>query len=248
MTYAIESFTGHNKFLSNFSLDSVSYCGILYPTSEHAYQAAKTEDESLRRFVATQLETPAAAKNWGKRVKLRKDWEAIKVNIMREIVWLKFKQNASIRLELLETEGIPLIEGNTWGDTFWGTCQGKGENHLGKILMEVRNYFSTTNFWERLRFLNTLRCNNYFHKLEDWSNLEYAGCLAGEAGEVVDVVKKAKRENREPNQQDLADEVGDVLAYLDLLCSKLGISLENAVRSKFNEVSKERLTNCQLIL
>ena len=57
---------------------------------------------------------------------------------MYEIVKDKFSRNPELRVKLLNTGDIELIEGNYWGDTFWGVCNGKGENHLGKILMRVR--------------------------------------------------------------------------------------------------------------
>jgi len=244
----IDSFRGTNKFLSNFSLDTVLYGGILYPTSEHAYQAAKTEDIQLRNFIATQVKTPAEAKSFGNKLKLRENWDAIKINIMREVVFLKFQQHSLLQEKLLETKDSPLVEGNTWGDQFWGTCGGLGDNNLGKILMEVREYFTTSDFWVRLRFLNTLRCNNYFHKIDEWSLLEYSACICGEAGEIVDEVKKTKRGDKPLDILAVTKEVGDVLAYLDLLCGQLNISLEEAVRTKFNIVSQERLNNCQLTL
>ena len=46
---------------------------------------------------------------------------------------------------LIGTEDVELVESNNWNDTFWGVCNGKGKNHLGKILMEVR---------EELKFKN----------------------------------------------------------------------------------------------
>jgi ribA/ribD-fused uncharacterized protein len=150
-----------------FSLDKVEYQGILYPTSEHAYQAAKTEDIQLRRFIATRLQTPNEAKRYGQTIKLRPNWEQIKVNIMKEIVWLKFQQNEGIRNLLICTDGEQLFEGNTWGDNFWGVDLRAlydnnivGENHLGKILMEVRSYFineALGDTFHCLLFLNTLR-------------------------------------------------------------------------------------------
>ena len=44
---------------------------------------------------------------------------------------------------LLATDDMEIIEGNVWGDTFWGVCDGKGENNLGKVLMEVRQHLNT---------------------------------------------------------------------------------------------------------
>ena len=77
----------------------------------------------------------------GRRVKLRPDWEQVKVGLMEEIVRAKFTQNEDLKQRLLATGDKRLAEGNTWGDTFWGVDlrSGRGENHLGRILMRVRD-------------------------------------------------------------------------------------------------------------
>jgi predicted NAD-dependent protein-ADP-ribosyltransferase YbiA (DUF1768 family) len=56
----------------------------------------------------------------------------------------KFSRNPELRVKLLNTGDLQLVEGNYWGDTFWGVCNGKGENHLGKILMRVRKELADT--------------------------------------------------------------------------------------------------------
>ncbi len=126
------------RFLSNFYTCVVHYDGIIYPSSEHAYQAAKTTDFTLRQVIAN-MDTPGQTKSAGKRLSIREGWNTIKFNIMSEIVLIKFATSASLRLKLLGTGDAELIEGNTWGDQYWGVCNGKGENNLGKILMHVRN-------------------------------------------------------------------------------------------------------------
>ena len=76
----------------------------------------------------------------GRLVPLRPDWEAVKVGIMEEIVRAKFIQHPELAARLLATGDKVLVEGNHWGDTFWGvdTRTGQGHNHLGRILMKVR--------------------------------------------------------------------------------------------------------------
>ncbi len=74
-------------------------------------------------------------------MKLRSDWEQVKVRIMKEICKAKFDQNETLRQQLLATGNEPLEEGNTWGDRIWGTVDGVGQNHLGKILMEIRKEY-----------------------------------------------------------------------------------------------------------
>ncbi len=133
----IKRFKGKYFFLSNFSPIPVTLEGITYPTSEHAYQAYKTEDLEERRKMA-KLISPAKAKRHGKRLKLREDWNSIKLKIMENIIRQKFLQNQDYLKKLLETGNAELIEGNTWGDTYWGLYKGMGENHLGKILIKIR--------------------------------------------------------------------------------------------------------------
>ena len=136
----IEEFQGEYRFLSNFGdcPNGVKFEGIKYPTAEHAYQAAKTNNIT-DRFGISRLESPGKAKRAGSTVLLRPDWDKIKVHIMRQIVTAKFMQNPDLMAKLLSTKDAELIEGNRWGDTFWGVCNGKGENLLGKILMNIRD-------------------------------------------------------------------------------------------------------------
>ncbi len=134
----ITRFDGENEFLSNFFFAKVVWEDIEFPTSEHAFQADKTLNMEERRAIAA-LSTPGKAKRAGKRVKLRPDWDKIRVDRMLAIVEAKFKQNPELMERLIATGDAELIEGNTWNDTFWGVCRGKGRNILGKILMIVRD-------------------------------------------------------------------------------------------------------------
>jgi len=111
--------------------------GEFYPTVEHAYQAAKTTDLNQRKFIR-EARTPKIAKQLGGGVTLREDWEMVKVAVMGTLVLQKFSKNLDLRSRLLATGDAILEEGNWWGDNFWGMFRGKGKNHLGKILMQVR--------------------------------------------------------------------------------------------------------------
>jgi ribA/ribD-fused uncharacterized protein len=111
--------------------------GRTYPSVEHAYQAAKTLDDSQRERIGRCLKA-GEAKRMGRLVTMREDWDEVKIDVMRSLVEQKFTRHENLGNRLLDTGDQHLEEGNTWGDTFWGTCNGKGENHLGKILMEVR--------------------------------------------------------------------------------------------------------------
>jgi hypothetical protein len=139
MSTAITSFTGKHSFLSNFSHSPVTYEGAEYASVEHAYQAAKTLNLVARRaFQITGTLTAGQAKRLGKTLDLRTGWEEIKVGIMYSLLVEKFS-DTNLRLRLLATEDAELVEGNDWGDTFWGVCDGVGENYLGQCLMKVRD-------------------------------------------------------------------------------------------------------------
>jgi ribA/ribD-fused uncharacterized protein len=135
----ILEFRGEYAFLSNFYPSEVSLDGIVYPTVEHAYQAAKTLNPTEREMIL-KLETPGRAKRAGMKVFLREDWEDIKISVMTKLVRQKFTNHGILRDKLLKTNGLVLLEGNNWGDEFWGVNlrDYDGHNHLGNILMKVR--------------------------------------------------------------------------------------------------------------
>jgi ribA/ribD-fused uncharacterized protein len=137
----IDCFDGEYRFLSNFSNDIVHFKGLLFLNSEAAFQAQKcVVEEDKRPFCDLQ---PGRAKRLGRKVMLRKDWEQVKDDSMYEVVRAKFLQHPALAQQLLDTRDAELIEGNNWGDTYWGVCNGYGKNKLGKILMRVRDELST---------------------------------------------------------------------------------------------------------
>ena len=129
----IDSFSGPYRFLSNFYPAPVLLDNVLYPSTEHAFQAAKTTGDRSAFLKGT----PTDAKRLGRRVALRPDWEAIKIDVMLDLLRQKFN-GGGLRTKLLATGDAELIEGNMWGDRFWGVYRGVGENHLGRLLMRVR--------------------------------------------------------------------------------------------------------------
>jgi ribA/ribD-fused uncharacterized protein len=133
----ITSFQGPYRFLSNFWPAVVRYEGSVYPSVEHAYQAAKTLDLSAREAIRVRT-SPGEAKRMGKSLVLREDWEQIRLEIMEDLVRQKFRNSKDLTTLLLATADRPLQEGNTWGDRFWGMVNGQGQNHLGKIIMKIR--------------------------------------------------------------------------------------------------------------
>jgi ribA/ribD-fused uncharacterized protein len=132
----IDSFFGKYRFLSNFFPSPIVYDKIYYPTVEHAFQAQKTLDIVGRKRISLAA-SAADAKHMGKLVDLRKDWETVKLEVMEKCLRLKF-EHEQLKQQLLDTGDAELIEGNTWNDTFWGVCGGVGLNHLGKLLMKIR--------------------------------------------------------------------------------------------------------------
>jgi ribA/ribD-fused uncharacterized protein len=140
----INKFEGEFDYLSNFYPCIIAYEDLIFKSVEHAYQAAKSiilEEKSL--FCDSKL-SPGQAKRLGKTIKIRSDWEIIKLQIMKDLVKIKF-EDSILFSKLQFTTPAELIEGNYWHDQFWGDCICEkhisipGKNHLGIILMEVRN-------------------------------------------------------------------------------------------------------------
>lgn len=134
----INSFSGAYIWLSNFYQCPLKYKGLLYPTLEHAYQAAKTNNKEEIQMIRKCL-TPGQAKKAGRLITIRGDWDSKKIKIMKTLLKIKFKDK-ELKNRLLATGDEELIEGNWWGDDFWGFCfkKNQGQNILGKLLMEVR--------------------------------------------------------------------------------------------------------------
>lgn len=128
-------FRGKYVFLSNFYWSPFVFDGQVYSTAEAAFQAQKCADpDDMDAFVA--LDSGRAAKALGRKVRMRDDWDDIKVDVMRRVIDAKFS-NERLATKLLAVEG-EIVEDNTWHDTFWGRCNGQGENWLGRILMDKR--------------------------------------------------------------------------------------------------------------
>jgi len=133
----INEFKDEYAFLSNFLMVPVLYEGVWWKSVEHAYQAAKTTDPVWKQRIADAY-TPGAAKKLGRQAPLKVFWDINKDRIMEDIVRSKFTNNPELKAKLIATNPHELIEGNWWGDIYWGVCKGVGENKLGKILMKVR--------------------------------------------------------------------------------------------------------------
>lgn len=128
-----------NRFLSNFHPAKFTYGNINWCSVEHAYQSLKFTGEKFDE--AYKLTNPYDIKKFANENKIHvsQDFHSIKIKLMYELVREKFIQNPDLKQKLLDTNNQELIEGNTWNDTFWGVCNGQGQNWLGKILMLVRS-------------------------------------------------------------------------------------------------------------
>ena len=137
----INSFRGEYWWLSNFWPCQVYLDGDSYNSVEAAYVAAKTVIPELRQQIQ-RIKRPGDVKRFGRTLPLRSDWEQVKVPIMLYLLQQKFVKGSELGDKLIATKPHEIVEGNTWGDTFWGVSRGQGLNTLGKLLMQVRDEIS----------------------------------------------------------------------------------------------------------
>ena len=151
----INEFKNEHEFLSNFFPTDVVLFGLRFKTAEAAFQAGKAivsqNKSALDTILSTEPDQAGKAKHIGRNIKMSQNelvyWDEIKVTWMGEVIRCKFFQNQILAALLLRTRPTPLVEGNHWGDVFWGVdlSTGLGENHLGKILMTVRDLLAMYN-------------------------------------------------------------------------------------------------------
>lgn len=147
----VDDFRGQHRWLSNFHLVKVQLGepfvdGLTYPSTEHAYQAAKSDDPGYRASILA-CRTPGDAKRLSatpkSRALTRPDWQSHSLQVMLDLLRKKFRY-PDLKEKLLATGDALLVEGNVWHDNFWGDCRcggvncGDGKNYLGKHLMRVR--------------------------------------------------------------------------------------------------------------
>jgi len=134
---AVRGFEGCHSFLSNFYRTRIRHAGKFFGSSEHVYMWCKSEDPAYRSTIIN-AKSPGLAKRLGKGAKLVPNWNSrVRYSAMLLALQLKFKDEY-LKNRLLNTEHAYLEETNHWGDVHWGCCDGKGENHLGQLLMVVR--------------------------------------------------------------------------------------------------------------
>lgn len=134
---------GEYGCFSNFATAKIELDGLTFMSSEAAWQALKTTDINKRKLFCDV--TPTVAKRAGRRLDLRPDWEAVKYQLMVEVLRAKFSQHEDMKITLLSTGDEELMEDTTgWHDNIWGNCSCvnckdiQGTNLLGKALMQVR--------------------------------------------------------------------------------------------------------------
>ena len=140
----IDTFRGEYAFLSNFYSAPVEFNGRLWASVEHAFQAAKVDDETAEQIYLSS--NPTVAKRLGRTGIMRPDWDAIKDDVMLACLRSKFQRNPTLHSRLMSTGNEELIEGNYWHDNYWGVCSCAkckekgltGLNKLGTMLMQVR--------------------------------------------------------------------------------------------------------------
>lgn len=137
---AITKFEGENFFLSNFYRGPVPilWNGLAGATIEHVFQAAKAALPNERDAILD-APTPGVAKKLGRKCSMRPDWDDVRIEAMHQMLLVKFA-NPELATKLLLTSDRQLVEGNWWGDRFWGVDAKSriGRNHLGEILMQIR--------------------------------------------------------------------------------------------------------------
>lgn len=155
----ILAFDGEYRFLSNFYDYIIDLKGRMFASAEHAFQACKTRDPVWQKDIQL-ARSPAQAKRLGRACPMREDWEAVKVQVMWSVICAKFSEVGALSEKLTQTSTASLVEGNTWGDQFWGAtwvrreslAEGAmlpwasrdghvlvGYNTLGKLLMKRRD-------------------------------------------------------------------------------------------------------------
>jgi len=141
----IREFKFQYKWLSNFAPVRVDLDGVTYPTVEHAYMSAKSNDPEWKKKCTNSNISPGEIKRLSRGIELVPNWELIKLVVMHSLLVQKFNQEP-YKTRLKNTGTTHLQEGNLWGDEFWGVSlkTGKGANNLGKLIMQIRNEESTS--------------------------------------------------------------------------------------------------------
>lgn len=138
----IHTFRDEHAWLSNMQLVDIKLKGRVFPSVEHAYCSEKNKDAEWKNVCANKNLSPKGVKLMSKEIKLRDDWENVKLLVMEHCLRLKFNQEP-FKSNLINTDNQNIVEGNYWNDLFWGVdiknTPNIGENHLGRLIMKIRS-------------------------------------------------------------------------------------------------------------
>jgi ribA/ribD-fused uncharacterized protein len=135
----IKGFFYEYRWLSNYHDCDIFWMGLHFKNTEAAYQASKCSEISNAKVFQTM--SGLEAKKHSHTFVARRYWDKMRYNIMAQLVFQKYLIHQDLREKLLATGDMYIEETNYWDDTFWGVCNGVGENNLGKITMATREYF-----------------------------------------------------------------------------------------------------------
>lgn len=135
----IREFKNEFRWLSNFYPVKIILDGVQFQSIEHAYMSQKSDDIKWKNFCSNYNSKAGDVKKQSRTIKLKSNWDEIKLEVMKECIRQKFSQEP-FRTKLLKTGNEHIQEGNMWNDKFWGVClkTNKGENNLGKLIMDIR--------------------------------------------------------------------------------------------------------------
>lgn len=164
-----------NGFLSNFAASPIELGGVIWPTSEHYYQAQKFSDPEIQQQIlhaATPDEAFALSRYNEDHVKA--DWVDVRHAVMRYVVFEKFRQNTRLA-HLLVSTGDKMLTEHSHKDPYWGDGgDGSGKNELGKILMEVRDHFAEREPYNLVHFVDSAKLPTQWGTFQMYGFIEQA--------------------------------------------------------------------------
>lgn len=216
-------------FLSNFADSPIQLSDVTWPTSEHYYQAQKFIDPSIQHQIL-HAPTPDEAFRLSREYPqlVKSDWMDVRHSVMRYIVFEKFRQNPYFT-HLLVSTGDKLLTEHSHKDSYWGDGgDGKGQNELGKILMEVRDHFAEIEPFNYVHFVDSAKLPT------QWGTFRMYGFVEQATGKEHLALVYGELKNGEPPLIRLHSEclTGDALFSARCDCGfQLSRAMENIVKA-----------------
>lgn len=164
----INRFENEYDFLRNDYPACIVLGVHVYPTLEHAYQASKTDNDSIREDIRLS-KSVTQARLIGRKVTLPFDWDDRRIDVMTTLVKQKFTEHLDLKLKLLLTEDAEIVQGDNVRDQFWSVdINGIGQNNLGKILMLVRDNIKASEGDAKAVFKKFLESENLGFVFDVW--------------------------------------------------------------------------------